>query len=103
MITVLAATGNLSGVILGISSTILTAIILVALKWGWVQLKDMLNEGRAASQSQMDRIEAQTTKTNGTVAEHEKRLNDIDTAIKVERARTELLTDLYLSRKEVAP
>lgn len=95
---ILAATtgGSATAVLLGILTTISTAILLASGAFGWKRFRQMLSEGRASTLEQLDRIEAQTTKTNGTVAALQADVEALKSDMRVEQTKTKLLTDIYL-------
>lgn len=97
MIEVLAV--DASGIGVPVLSTLSTAVLLFAFNWVWRQIKAQLNEGRAATQAQLDRIEAQTVKTNGTVLKHTEDINDLKTSVKVDHEVLRTLYDVMLKGK----
>lgn len=50
----------------------------------------------AENTARLDRIELQTTKTNGTVLENTRDIAELKSDMKTEKAKTELLTELLL-------
>lgn len=94
-------------------STVFTAITLFFLRWVWIQIQRNLNEGRKETASlidsikndnkaQLDRIEAQVNKTNGTVREHSSELNDMERRLVAQETSTNLLVRLFVSEPRLS-
>lgn len=70
-------------------SPVLLLVVAWLIKVARDQITDNMNAKHTENSARLERIEAQTTLTNGKVAAHE-------TAITALQAKTELLTEIYL-------
>lgn len=73
-------------------SPVLLAVLAWLLKVARDRIIDNQNAKHAENTERLDRIESQTTTTNGKLADQEKRLT-------VQEAKTELLTELFLKNQ----
>lgn len=96
---------------------LLVLLVPASVRWGVKTLSTKLDEGRVIAEARaldakkvaderhventlrLDRIETQTTTTNGKVAEHVSLLDALDKRLVREEAKTELLTEIYLGRQ----
>jgi hypothetical protein len=62
---------DILAIIVPAMSTIMTGVLVLGVRWLWVRVRKFLNEGRTELVDYMQRIETQTTATNGRVTELE--------------------------------
>jgi hypothetical protein len=62
---------DILAIIVPAMSTIMTGVLVLGVRWLWVRVRKFLNEGRTELVDYMQRIETQTTQTNGRVTKIE--------------------------------